>query len=388
MLLDDAVQADAVASAKYPGRTQMTGDARVSAPLRVGVIGYGLAGSVFHAPLIASTPGMRVAAIVTANPDRQRQAHADYPAAVVHTTVEQLLADPSSLDLAVIAAPNRVHVPLGVAAMEAGLPVVIDKPIAPSVADAQRLLDAAHRTGRLLTVFQNRRWDNDYLTARQLIARDVLGPVARIESRFERYRPSPRPGAWRERPDPEEGGGLLFDLGAHLIDQVRVLFGHPVSVYAESDARRPGAEVDDDTFIALRFAGGQVAHLWASVIPRQSGPRLRVVGMRGLYEKQDLDPQEDALSRGMRPGDPGWGTEPRAQWGRLVTDVGGLPTDGFVETLPGSYESFYTLLRDALLAGGPLPVDPADSVATLTIIEAARDSARTGQVVRLHEPAR
>lgn len=351
--------------------------------LRVGIIGYGLAGAVFHAPLVASTPGMTVSDIVTANPARQAQARHDYPEAVIHATTEAMLADPGGLDLVVVAAPNRAHVALGVAAMEAGLPVVVDKPVAPSSIDAVRLLATAQRTGKLFTVFQNRRWDNDFLTVRRLIAADVLGPVARFESRFERFRDAVKPDAWRERPELEEAGGLLFDLGAHLVDQARVLFGHPVSVYAESDARRPGAAVDDDTFLALRFAGGQVAHLWASVIPRQSGPRMRVVGMREMYEKYGLDPQEDALAAGVRPGDPGWGEEPRERWGHLVGEVGGLPVDGVIETVPGSYEAFYALMRDAIVSGGPLPVDPADAIACLGIIEAARESARTGAVVRL-----
>lgn len=351
--------------------------------LHVGIIGYGLAGAVFHAPLVASTPGMTVSDIVTANPARQAQARHDYPEAVIHATVEAMLTDPAGLDLIVVAAPNRAHVALGLAAMEAGLPVVVDKPVAPSSAEAERLLTTSQRTGQLFAVFQNRRWDNDFLTVRRLIAADVLGSVVRFESRFERYRPKVNSDAWRELPEPEEAGGLLFDLGAHLIDQARVLFGPPVSVYAESDLRRQGAVVDDDTFIALRFPGGQVAHLWASVVPRQPGPRMRVIGMRGIYEKQDLDPQEDDLVAGVRPGDPGWGEEQREHWGRLVGEIGGLPVDGAIETVPGSYETFYSMMRDAIIASGPLPVDPSDSIACLRIIEAAAESARTGAVIRL-----
>ena len=223
------------------------------------------------------------------------------------------------------------------------------------------------------------------MTARQIIAADLLGPVIRLESRFERFRPAPKAGAWRERPEPEEAGGLLFDLGSHLIDQTMMLFGAPISVYAEVDARRAGALVDDDTFVALRFAGGQVAHLWASVIPRQPGPRLRIVGLRGIYEKHGLDPQENALRVGSRPGDEGWGREPRERWGRLVTEVGGLAMESLVETLPGNYETFYALLRDALLSGGRPPVDPAESLAALRVIEAARESARTGATIRFHQ---
>lgn len=357
--------------------------ARQDDDLRAGIVGYGLAGAVFHAPLVAATPGMRVAAIVTANAARRAQAHRDFPRAAIHPTADALLADPTQLDLVVVAAPNRAHVPVGVAALEAGLAVVVDKPMAPSVAEAERLVAAAERAGRPLTVFQNRRWDGDFLTVRQLIAGDILGPVARLESRFERFRPEPKAGAWRERTDPEEAGGLLFDLGSHLVDQARVLFGDPISVYAEVGVRRPGALVDDDTFVALRFAAGQVAHLWMSAIPRLSGPRLRVVGARGVYEKHSLDPQEDALRSGMRPGDAGWGMEPPARWGHLVTDVGGVAFDGSAQTLPGSYETFYALMRDALVAGGPVPVDPMDAVAALRIIEAARESARTGAVVSL-----
>ncbi len=351
--------------------------------LRVGIIGYGLAGTVFHAPLVASTPGMTVAAIVTGNPERQARARRDYPAATVHTTAEELLAQPTQLDLVVIATPNRAHVPLGLAALEAGLLVVIDKPLAPSVSEAERLIAAAQRANKLLTVFQNRRWDNDFLTVRQLIAADLLGPITRLESRFDRFRPTPKAGAWRERPEPEEAGGLLFDLGAHLIDQAMQLFGAPVSVYAEVDIRRAGAAVDDDTFIALRFAGGQVAHLWASVIPRHPGPRLRLIGLRGVYEKHWLDPQEEALRTGSRPGDEGWGREPRERWGHLATEAGGLALEGVVETLPGSYETFYAFVRDALLSGGHPPVDPAESLAALRVIEAARESARTGTTIRL-----
>lgn len=352
-------------------------------PLRVGIIGYGLAGAVFHAPLVAATSGMRVNAIVTSHPERRARASSAFPSAAIYASPDVLFSDPHQLDLVVVATPNRSHVTLGTTALQAGLPVVIDKPFASSSAEAERVLQVARASGKMLTVFQNRRWDNDFLTLRRLISDDTLGPVVHLESRFERFRPDIKPDAWRERPDPAEGGGLLFDLGAHLIDQARVLFGEPVSVYAESAMRRTGAEVDDDSFVALRFAGGQVAHLWMSVIPRASGPRFRVVGMRGVYEKHGLDPQEDALSRGMRPGNPGWGTEPRERWGHLNTSAGDLTVDGMVETLPGSYETFYALLRDALISGGPPPVDPADSLAVLRLIEAARESAHTGQVIPL-----
>lgn len=351
--------------------------------LRVALIGYGLAGAVFHAPLIASTPGMRVAAIVTANAERKAQAEHDFPTAAVLPSAEAVFAAPERYDLVVVATPNRVHVSLGIAALDAGLPVVIDKPVAPSVVETERLIAASERTGRLLTVFQNRRWDGDFLTVRQLLVGDALGPVARFESRFERFRPTPRLDAWREFGAPEEAGGLLFDLGSHLIDQAMVLFGAPRSVYAELPLRRPGALVDDDTFVALTFDSGVTAHLWMSVVARILGPRFRVAGLRGTYEKYGLDPQEDALRLGMRPGDEGWGTEPHERWGRLSTELAGVHVDGAVETLPGQYERFYALLRDALVSGGAPPVAPEEALRALRVIEAARESARTGTVVRL-----
>jgi predicted dehydrogenase len=269
--------------------------------------------------------------------------------------------------------------------MQAGLPVVIDKPLAPSVAEAERLIATSKSTSKLLTVFQNRRWDNDFLTVRLLLASepDLLGQIVRFESWYQRYRPQPRSDAWRELPDPGEAGGLLFDLGSHLIDQALLLFGQPSRVYAEVDMRRPGAQVDDDTFVALEFANGTRAHLWMGVLTRIPGPRLRITGLHGMYEKWGLDPQEDALSAGKRPGDAGWGQEPREYWGRLSTDVGKVHFDGPVETLPGAYETFYALLRDALISDGKPPVDPADAVATLRVIEAARESAQKHTVIAL-----
>ena len=262
----------------------------LSNSLQVAIIGYGLAGAVFHAPLVAATPGMTVAAIVTNNPQRQQQAKRDFPDATILASTEELWRDPSRYALLVVATPNRAHVPLGIAALNAGLPVVIDKPLAASVADAEQLIEVSQRTGKLLTVFQNRRWDNDFLTLRQLLADDQLGPITRFESHFDRYRPVPRPEAWRENAAPEDAGGLLYDLGSHLIDQALVLFGKPVRVYAEVDQRRPGAVVDDDTFVALQFASGVRAHLGMSVVARILGPRFRVHGPARQLRKVGVRP--------------------------------------------------------------------------------------------------
>ncbi|GAC1367141.1 MAG: Gfo/Idh/MocA family oxidoreductase [Ktedonobacteraceae bacterium] len=355
------------------------------AATRVAIVGYGLAGAVFHAPLIAATAGMRVAAIVTSNPERQQSARQRYADVKIYTHVDHLWREAAEYDLVVVATSNRTHVSLGIAAMRAGLPVVIDKPMAASVADAERLLATSKETGKLLTIFQNRRWDNDFLTVQKLLAADLLGPITRYESRFERYRAQPRQDSWRESADPVDAGGQLYDLGSHLIDQALFLFGQPDRVYAETAQRRLKAQVDDDAFVALQFASGIKAHLWMSQVARIAGARMRVSGLRGTYEKWGLDPQEEALSKGARPGDPGWGRESREQWGRLSTDLGesGIHIDGPIETVPGAYEHYYALLQQALTAGTPPPVDPQSVLQVIRIIEAAQLSAREGIVVTL-----
>jgi predicted dehydrogenase len=356
-----------------------TTEERAHDAIGAGLIGFGLAGQVFHAPLIETTPGMRLAMIVTSDPGRQARAHTSYPGAAVVPDVERLWADASELDLIVIGTPNSSHVPLARAALERGLAVVIDKPMAPSSADGQRLVEEAESRGLLLTVFQNRRWDGDYLTLRRLLQEGTLGTVVRFESRFERWRPEVSPGAWRERAEPEEAGGLLFDLGPHLIDQAVQAFGPPTHVYAEVERRRPGAEVDDDSFVALRHPSGTVSHLWMNVLAAIRGARMRVLGLNGTFEKHGLDVQEEALSKGMRPGDDGWGSEPPDAWGTL--QVGGETR--LVETEPGAYEEFYRGLAGSMTSGGPPPVDPSDSVQVLRVIETAFESARTGEVIAL-----
>jgi predicted dehydrogenase len=328
--------------------------------LRAGIAGYGLAGSVFHAPLIEATDGLEVAAVMTRSPERAEQARSAHPGARVVDNVEALVED---IDLLVVATPNSAHGPVALAGLAVGAAVVVDKPMAVTAAEARRLLDAGGR----LTVFHNRRWDGDFLTVRRLLSEGALGRVTRFESRFERFRPQINQGAWRELADAAEGGGLLLDLGPHLVDQAVQLFGPPLSVYAEVETRRPGAQVDDDVFIALEHEGGERSHLWMSAIAPLHGPRFRVSGLQAGFGCDGLDPQEGQLRAGKRPGASGWGEAPPG-W-----VVGEAHTT--VELERGRYEDYYAQVRDWVQGDAPPPVDPADGVRVLEILEQARAAA-------------
>ena len=346
-----------------------------SGAIGVGIVGYGLAGRSFHAPFVAAIDGLRLVAIASSNPDRRAQASAEHPDAVLVESVDALLAR-DDVDVVVVASPNRSHVPIGVRALAAGRHVVVDKPVAMGVPEAESLLEAAGRSGRILTVFQNRRWDGDFMTVRDLIAAGELGTVDSFETRFERW--TTVHDEWRE--SAEEAGGPHRDLGAHLVDQSLQLFGPVERVFAQIERRRPDTRVEDSAFVALDHANGVRSRLWTSLIAARTGPRYRVRGLAGEYVKDGLDPQESQLLAGMRPSDPGFGEEPADRRGQLWTGDG---SSRAVPTVTGAYVRFYELLRDAVRGEGPPPVDPADSVRGLRILEAAERSARDGTVERV-----
>jgi predicted dehydrogenase len=347
--------------------------------LRAAIIGYGLAGRFFHAPLIAAAEGLVVASVVTSSPERQAQVAREHPDARVLASPAELWESAADHDLVVVATPNDTHARLAADAIECGLPVVVDKPLAVTSDEAEALVRHSEEASTLLTVFQNRRWDSDQLTLARLLAEGRLGAVLRYESRFERWRPSASPEAWRDSTSPELGGGQLLDLGSHLVDQALVLFGPVTHVYAEVDARR-GVPADDDAFVALRHERDVISHLRASAITAAPGPRLRVLGTEAAFVVQELDGQESALRSGTRPDQvPDWGSEPESHWGRLETGEEGAP----VPSERGDWPRFYALLARALRDGDPPPVDPRDAVATLRVLEAARHSAMSREVVTL-----
>ncbi len=340
---------------------------------KIALLGYGTAGAVFHAPLIAATPGLALAAIVTRS--QAGAAHAAYPEAAIIDSAESLWARADGFDAVVIATPNATHGSLAHAAIDAGLAVIIDKPMAAHVAEADDLMAAARAAGVALTVFHNRRWDSDFLTVADLIDRGLLGDVRRFESRFERWRPEAKPG-WKRDTDRAAAGGILFDLGSHLIDQALALFGPVANVTAELLPRYDATGVDDDTFVALEHTGGVRSHLWMSSVAPLPAPRLRVIGARAGYEKYGMDPQEDALRAGYSPA---------ADWGHDPIDgrLGAGDAITAHATCDGDYGAFYRGVRDALAGRAPMPVAPEAAREVLRVIEAARIAHAERRVVQL-----
>ena len=349
-----------------------------SSDLRVGLIGYGLGGSTFHAPLISTTRGLKLDTVVTGDPGRRQQVEREHPGATVVPGPEQLWERAGDLDLVVVTTPNGTHVPLALAALEHGLHVVVDKPFAPTAAEGRRLLRDAQRRDLLVIPFHNRRWDADALTVRRLLDEGALGDVYRFENRYERWRAVRKP-RWCQPGAHERGEGIMYDLGVHIIDQALLFFGPVTQVYAEMDRRHPDVTVEDDAYIALTHASGVRSHLYTTMLAAQVEARMRVLGSRAAYVKFGMDPQEEALKAGGRPGGPGWGAEPDEQWGTLGAGDEARP----VRSEPGAYPRFYAGVAAALRDGAPPPVDPQDAIAGLEIVDAAFRSAEEGRVVVL-----
>jgi predicted dehydrogenase len=349
----------------------------MSGELRVALIGFGLGGRAFHAPLIAATPGLRLATIMTSNEERRAEAQRAFPDAHIAASAEWVWANADRHDLVVITTPNRHHMPLARAAIDAGIPLVVDKPMAATSAEAREVIAEARRRKVPLTAYHNRRWDGEVLTVQKLVASGELGTVIRFESRLDRWRPTRPATVWREAGAPEDAGGILYDLGPHLLDQARMLFGPVTQLYAELDRRRPGALVEDEVFIALKHASGVHSHLWTSSVAAQAGARMRVMGTKAAYTKQNADVQEAVLRIGGSPDSPGFGEDPEAHWGLL-----GAGTElRAVRTERGNYRRFYELVVPWLRDGAAAPVDPDDAVVVLELIEAARVSSEQGRVI-------
>ncbi len=340
----------------------------MTAAIRTGIIGYGLSGRIFHSPFIAADPRFSLDVISTTNPERQQQAREHHPFAEVVDTPGELIE--RGLDLVVLASPAHVHLEQGLAAIASGAAVVIDKPFAASVADAERLIVAAEAAGTALVVYQNRRFDGDFLTIRRLLVEGALGSVHRFESTFERWSPALR-DRWQDTTSTAEGAGITYDLGSHLIDQALQLFGPAELVDAELSILREGGVSDDEAFLSLVHESGVRSHLTMSRFAAQNGPRFRVLGSRSAYTVYGLDGQEPALMAGSAPTDPGFGETAKAGWGMLGITGSLVPE----QTERGRYADFYSGVADALRDGAALPVHPRDALETVRIIERAHEIA-------------
>ena len=333
--------------------------------IKVGIIGYGYASKVFHAPLVASVPGLRLAAIVSSDAGKVK---ADWPEVSVDATPAALLAR-AELDVVVIPTPNDTHYPLAMQALEAGKHVVLDKPFTLTHAEARALNASALRKGRMVSAFHNRRWDADFLTLKALVASGELGRIVHFESHFDRYSPEVRT-RWRESTAP--GGGLWYDLGPHLLDQALQLLGKPEAITLSLARQREGA-LADDYFHALLQYGETRAVLHASVLAVKPGPRFTVHGTRGSFLKDGLDAQEAMLKAGLRPPMPGWGADDNP--GRLTVVADGALQTRIVPSVPGDYPAYYAGLRDALQGLAPNPVPGTEAAQVIHLIELGLQSA-------------
>ncbi|WP_229069615.1 Gfo/Idh/MocA family oxidoreductase [Actinoplanes sp. DH11] len=333
--------------------------------VKFGLVGYGTGGRVFHAPLIASAPNIDFVGVVTTSPERRAHVAEQLPGVTAYDSIAALAA--AGVQAVAISTPAATHADLAAEAIAAGLAVVVDKPFALDAAAARKVVSTAEEAGVLLTVYQNRRWDSDFLTIRKLAEKGSLGDIRRFESRMERWAP--------DREPPAAGGGTLLDFGSHLVDQALQLNGPAERVYAEMR----GEPRDDDFFVALHHTSGVESHLWGSWRQAGPGPRFRVTGSAGTYISPELDHQETLLKGGRTPAKLGdrWGVEPEHRWGHLFRGATGAP----VESCRGRWDTFYPAVAAAVLGEGSLPVDPWDSVRAMEILDAARESATTGTAV-------
>jgi predicted dehydrogenase len=337
----------------------------------VGIIGYGMATKVFHRPLIESVEGLKIVGVL-------RRSAAETTDIPLVTDLADFLALPG-LQLAVITTPNESHFPLAKACLEAGKAVVVDKPFTVTAREGEELVALARKKNLPLTVFHNRRYDGDFLVIQHLLRDRTLGRLVSFESTFDRFRPELRPGAWREGSNP--GAGILYDLGPHLIDQAFMLFGKPEAVFAQVGCERDGSVIDDAFDLSLMYKELKVL-LRASMLAPVPRPRFLLQGTKGSYVKYDLDEQERLLKSGVRPLDPNW-NKAQNQPGKIVLERDQQVVTSELPTPLGDYRRFYVNVRDALLTKSKLDIPAEAGVESVRIIEAAFESSRRQQVIRV-----
>ncbi|OON40411.1 oxidoreductase [Izhakiella australiensis] len=343
----------------------------MSDKIRVGLVGYGFASKTFHAPLIAGTAEMELAAVSSSD---AAKVHADWPSVKVVADPQTLFDDPS-LQVIVIPTPNDTHFPLAKAALNAGKHVVVDKPFTVTLSQAHELNALAQSKGLLLSVFHNRRWDSDFLTVKNLLAEGTLGEIRYFESHFDRFRPEVRQ-RWREQKG--AGSGIWYDLGPHLLDQALQLFGSPVAINVDMTELRPGAQTTDYFHAVLIYPQKRVV-LHASMMVAAESARYQLHGTRGSYIKYGLDPQEDSLKSGARPPQQEWGYDMRD--GVLTLTEGETMVEKSLLTIPGNYPAYYAAIRDAVRGEGANPVSADEAIQVMELIELGLQSSEKRQTL-------
>jgi scyllo-inositol 2-dehydrogenase (NADP+) len=336
--------------------------------IEVGLVGFGLAGRAFHAPVIRAVPGLHLAAIVQRSGS---EAAKKYPDIQIVRSLDELLSIPE-IRLVVIATPNDTHYAFARQCLEAGRDVVVDKPFTTTLEEARLLARFAKEKGRLLTVYQNRRHDGDFQAIRKLVDAGTLGRIVRFETSYDRYRPQLKTGAWRESARP--GSGILFDIAPHLIDHALVLFGPSEAVTADVRTERENTAADDAFDITLHYSNGMRAVLRSSILAAAPRPRFVLFGTQGSFMKQTFDPQEMNLRRGYIPADKPWGYEPEEKWGVLTIPSGEAFTERRIPSATCDYRDYYANVRDAILGRAELAVTPEWSLDVMRLLELVRES--------------
>ena len=336
--------------------------------IEVGLVGFGLAGRAFHAPVIRAVPGLHLAAILQRS---GTEAAEKYPDVRIVRSMDELLAI-REIRLVVIATPNQTHFPFAMQCLKAGRDVIVDKPFTTTLGEAKSLAEFARETGRLLTVYHNRRYDGDFQAIRQLVEAGTLGRIVRFETTYDRFRPQLKSGAWRETTQP--GSGILFDIAPHLIDHALMLFGLPEAVTADVRTEREQALADDAFDITLHYSKGMRAVLRSSILAAAPRPRFVLLGTQGSFVKQAFDPQEMNLRQGFIPEGKPWGYEPEENWGVLTVPAGESFEHRRIPSASCDYRDYYANVRDAMLGRAKLAVTPHYALHVMRILDMARES--------------
>ena len=345
-------------------------------PIATALLSYGMSGEVFHAPLIAAHPGFLLHTIVQR---KSKHASTRYPHVIIADAVEKVFADPA-IELVVVNTPNDTHADFVTRALEAGKHVVVEKPFTVTAAEADQLIALAKSKKKVLTVFQSRRWDGDFMTVKKVWDAKLLGKVVELEVHYDRFRNYVEANTWKE--ERGKGTGILYNLGSHMLDQVVCIAGMPRQADARIGVQRPNGKIDDYYDIRLQYEGFH-AIVKSSYLVREQGPRYSIHGTEGSFMKYGIDPQEQALKEGKIPGAPGWGAEDKLHWGKLNTTLQGVHIEGAIETLPGNYLAFYQNVFEAIRENKPLAVKPEESRDVIRLIEACYESNEKKQAINL-----